>query len=264
MTTICPFATWRPVPSHSGPMTAHRGLVLHVQVGTSSCYPWFAIPANQASSTWWVGRDGTLEQYVDADMAAWAEAAGNSQWDSVETEGEPTDPLSDAQVATLARLYAWGHGIYAWPYQTTDDTAGTGFGWHGMGGAAWGGHTGCPGDLRKAQRTRILTLAQTPSTDQENLMAFGPSGNRVDLCFVAAGGAIMHRWGSPDTWATCLEEQVGRPGVDKALAVLQQGWLADGSAYIVIIEGTDHKVYLAENVGDKWSGFVPSAGQVAA
>jgi hypothetical protein len=34
-----------------------------------------------------------------------------------------------------------------------------GFGWHGMGGTAWGNHPGCPGDLRLAQRPTILQLA---------------------------------------------------------------------------------------------------------
>jgi len=32
-----------------------------------------------------------------------------------------------------------------------------------MGGAAWGGHPDCPGDLRKAQRQTILDIAQGDS-----------------------------------------------------------------------------------------------------
>lgn len=158
--TLCPFAIWRPVPSHSGPMASHNGLVLHVQVGDNSCYGEFSNPANQASSTWWVAKSGVLEQYVDADMAAWTEAAGNFTWDSVETEGTPDQPLTSAQIATLAKLYAWGHSQYGWPYALTDDVNGRGFIWHGAGGVAWGNHPDCPGDLRKAQRQQILDLAQ--------------------------------------------------------------------------------------------------------
>jgi hypothetical protein len=158
--TLCPFAVWRPVPSHSGPMQGHFGLVLHVQVGDNSCYGEFDNPANLASSTWWVSKSGVLEQYVDADMAAWTEAAGNFTWDSVETEGTPAQSLTAAQIATLARLYAWGHATYGWPYATTNDVNGRGFGWHGMGGVPWGNHPDCPGDLRKAQRQQILDLAQ--------------------------------------------------------------------------------------------------------
>ena len=156
---IMPGAIWRPVPSNSGPMSAHLGLVLHVQVGNGSCYGEFSNPANQASSTWWIAKDGTFEQYVDSDNAAWTEAAGNFTWDSVETEGVPSDPLTPQQVLTLARIYAWGARQYGWPLQLSEDPGTRGLGWHGMGGAAWGGHTGCPGDLRKAQRAQALYLA---------------------------------------------------------------------------------------------------------
>jgi hypothetical protein len=154
-----PGVVWRPVPSHSGLMQAHLGLVLHVQVGNSSCYGEFSDPNNQASSTWWIAKDGTIEQYVDSDDAAWTEAAGNFTWDSVETEGEPTESLTDAQVLSLARIYVWGVGIYGWPLQTSDDVNVRGLGWHGMGGLPWGGHFGCPGDLRKAQRAGALFIA---------------------------------------------------------------------------------------------------------
>jgi hypothetical protein len=140
-------------------MDAHLGLVLHVQVGDGSCYGEFDNPANQASSTWWISLTGQLEQYVDADMAAWTEAAGNFTWDSVETEGTPDQPLTTAQVQTLARLYVWGHQQYGWPLILSESPPAPGLGWHGMGGLAWGGHFGCPGDLRQAQRAEALYLA---------------------------------------------------------------------------------------------------------
>lgn len=155
---ICPFATWRPVVNHGGRMTAHQGLVLHVQVGNNSCFGEFDTPANQVSSTWWVGASGQLEQYVDADLIAWAQMSGNPTWNSVETEGFPTAPLTEAQVVTLARLYAWGHQVYGWPYHLAETPDENGFGWHGMGSEAWG-HPLCPGVIRRAQRATILTLA---------------------------------------------------------------------------------------------------------
>ena len=140
-------------------MTSHNGLVLHVQVGNGSCYNEFANPANQASSTWWVSKGGVIEQYVDSDLIAWTEAAGNPYWNSVETEGTPDQPLTNPQVQSLARIYAWGAQTYHWPLALTDDPNGRGFGWHGMGGAAWGGHYGCPGEIRKSQRSTVLYLA---------------------------------------------------------------------------------------------------------
>lgn len=160
----CPFALQEPLdPSdgadYGGTLATSRGLVLHVQVGGGDLRSYFDQPGVQASSHWWVGKLGRLVQYLPADRQSWAQAAGNSGWHSVETEGQPSEPLTDAQVATLGRLYAWGHAAWGWPLHLTDTTTGTGLGWHGMGGAAWGGHTGCPGDIRKAQRAAILAAA---------------------------------------------------------------------------------------------------------
>jgi Putative peptidoglycan binding domain/N-acetylmuramoyl-L-alanine amidase len=160
--TVCPFALWKPVGNHGGRMGAHLGLVLHVQAGNGGLSGWFNNPTAQASSTWWVSKTGVLEQYVDADICAWAQAAGNGEYNSVETEGVPTEALTPAQEAMLARLYAWGVGVYHWPKVVTDTVGRPGFAWHGMGGAAWGGHTGCPGDLRKNRRQPILNSIGGP------------------------------------------------------------------------------------------------------
>ncbi len=164
---ICPFASWRPVQNHSGPMSAHLGNILHVQEGNGSLAGFFNNPNANASSTWWCAKDGTLEQYVDSDNRAWAQAAGNDTYNSVETEGFVAEPLTDAQVATLARLYAWGHDTYGWPYQEANQPGEAGFGVHYMGGQAWGGHP-CPGPTRAGQRPAILAAAQgTPTTGDD-------------------------------------------------------------------------------------------------
>ena len=189
---VVPGARWEPVPSHSGSMSAHLGLVLHVQVGNGDCYGEFSNPANEASSTWWVGKDGTLVQYVDSDLIAWTQAAGNATWNGVETEGFPTEALTNAQILTLARLYVWGHETYGWPLALSEDPGTPGFGWHGMGGAAWGGHLACPGDLRKPQRAAVIYLADlvvnpaVPSPFKENEMnaVVMPNG---DIKIYAAG-----------------------------------------------------------------------------
>lgn len=189
-------------------MQAHLGLVLHVEVGNGSCYGEFSVPANQASSTWWIGKDGTIEQYVDSDDAAWTEAAGNFTWDSVETEGVPEESLTDAQVLSLARILVWGVQIYDWPLQLTDDVNGRGLGWHGMGGLPWGGHFGCPGDLRKAQRAGALYIAAltlippAPPAPQEALDMFFTHPVSGLLVATDADGEIFARPGA-------LPHQVG-------------------------------------------------------
>lgn len=55
---------------------------------------------------------------------------------------------------------AWLHSEHGIELQIANSPSDRGFGWHGMGGAAWGGHTDCPGDKRKAQRQEILSIAQ--------------------------------------------------------------------------------------------------------
>lgn len=159
MTVVCPFATWKPVRGHGGTMASHLGLVLHVQQGNNSLAGWFNNPTAGASSTWWVSKTGVLEQYVDAALSAWAQASGNSTYNSIETEGYVQEPLTPQQEATLARLYTWGHTTYGWPYSLSESPGQKGFAWHGMGGSGWGGHTGCPGDLRKNRRQSILNVA---------------------------------------------------------------------------------------------------------
>jgi hypothetical protein len=179
--TICPFATYKPVANHGGAMSAHLGLVLHVQEGNGGLQGWFNNPASGASSTWWVSKAGVLEQYVDADATAWAQGAGNATYNSVETEGFVAEPLTGAQESMLAELYAWGAVTYGWPNALAEAPGQRGLGWHGMGGSAWGGHTGCPGDLRKNRRDEILAAAfggpsQAPDTEEGNMLASTPSG----------------------------------------------------------------------------------------
>lgn len=142
-------------------MVEVRGLVLHIQQGTEAgSEAWFKNPASQASSHFLNPKTGNLRQLVDTKDRAWAEADGNAHWVSVENEGFVPDALTASQVENAAALLAWLHTEYAVPLESTDDVNGRGLGWHGMGGAAWGGHTGCPGDAIKAQRGAIITRAK--------------------------------------------------------------------------------------------------------
>lgn len=136
------------------------GLVLHVQAGNDSPYGWFNAPRAQASSTWWAGKKGEREQYGNPDSDKfWAQADGNRTYHSCETEGLPAESLTAAQIESVAVAFAWGVERYGWKPQTIDTPGQSGLGWHGMGGARWGNHPFCPGELRKAQRTGILQAA---------------------------------------------------------------------------------------------------------
>lgn len=156
--TLCPFAKWEPVGPHSSNSIVGNsiGLVLHVNQGDMD--PWVVFEQGDANSHWQVMKDGTLIQYIDADLDSWAQIAGNESYHSVETEGFTTEVLTPQQLATLAKLYAWGHKQYGWPLTIADAPGQPGFGWHGMGGNAWG-HPLCPGDIRKSERPGILATA---------------------------------------------------------------------------------------------------------
>jgi hypothetical protein len=189
-------------------MSAHLGLILHVQVGNGSIFNEANNPGAQASYTWWCAKDGTLEQYVDPNLTAWAQAAGNSTYNSVGTEGYPSEPLTAAQCQKIADLYRWGHDTFGWPYVLAENPGEPGFGWHGMGDSnghsGWGGHPSCPGDIRKGQRQHILDLAHGNQGDPD--MAYDASeAKKMNDIWVAVTGkdASKTEQGVPETdhWA---------------------------------------------------------------
>ncbi|WP_377271818.1 N-acetylmuramoyl-L-alanine amidase [Peterkaempfera sp. SMS 1(5)a] len=191
-----PGAQYRPVVNvHHDGVRERRGLVLHVQDDTGSPYGWFNTPSSQASSDFWVRRDGYVEQYCDTGVDyAWAQAAGNPFYASVETEGHPDTALTGAQLEAVAHIYAWGHSEFGWPLKVVDSTTQHGLTYHGVGGAAWGNHPGCPGTLRRAQRLGVIARAGE--------ILGGADGTSVSLAHVvaaaqrdpvAAQGSTTHR-----------------------------------------------------------------------
>lgn len=142
----------------SGPIRP-VGLILHVQAGNGGLYGWFSNPGAQVSAHLWAGKGGEREQYVDLEDIAWAQAGGNRLYVSIETEGIPSEPLNEPQLDSVAAAMAEGCRRWGWPLTLADSPGTPGLGWHGMGGAAYGGHPGCPGDIRRGQRTEILRRA---------------------------------------------------------------------------------------------------------
>lgn len=201
---ICPFANYRPVVNHGGPVTAHWGMVVHVQQGNGSTYFQDNSPATEVSDTFWVGLDGTLEQHLDTDLAGWTQEAGNYYYAGVEFEGFATAAMTPAQITTAGRLFAWGHTTHGWPLQLCDH-GGQGLTTHahypsGDPDAAWGGHP-CPGALRAPQLPTILVAANatfltpTPVTphppDQEHDMSALVEATGPDAEGVGAGAMFI-------------------------------------------------------------------------
>lgn len=166
----CPFATWQGSPNnYSGGMDVQpMGVVLHIEEGTEAgTVATFHNPGAQASSHFGIAKDGHIDQFVDTHDAAWAEVEGNRHWISIEHEGHAGDVLTPEQLDADAHIIAWLKQLgLNFPLVITDNTGAPGIGWHGMGGGAWGGHTGCPGDAIKNQRGELIAkvdgLLHTP------------------------------------------------------------------------------------------------------
>lgn len=201
MNLICPFASYLPIDSHGGPMSNNRGLVEHITTNDYDPRGYFANPANQASSHFWISLTGGLEQYFDLGLRSWAQAGGNDDWASCEIAGKVGTLKNAAQVETLAMLFTWGHRVAGWPIQASDDPSRGGLGWHGMGGSNWGGHTSCPGPQRVAQRGNVLARvrqlagvvpgAPTPPPPPPAPAAPGFPGR---LLMVGVNGADVRTW----------------------------------------------------------------------
>src|SRR5690349_14880709 len=117
-----PGAVWRPIPV--SPTRAKRrkgrGICLHVAVSeASSLFGYFSQATSD--SHFYVSKSGVIEQYVDTDLVAYANAAGNASLISVETQGGVNDTEGEkwtpAQVASLTRLVKWASQIDGFPLQ---------------------------------------------------------------------------------------------------------------------------------------------------
>lgn len=220
-----------------------NGWVLHVIVGTiAAADSVFHRSGYGASAHFGVGKDGQVYQWVDTDDRAWAEGAGNPYWLSVETEGQPSEPLTNAQVASVARLMQWGqvHGPY--PYAVTDSTSGRGLGVHVMGGAAWGGHN-CPGPIRAAQRSLIVQAAVggAPVPDP------GPQPaprrfEEEDVAVISPGQKLaipVSLFARPGRAAVTVDTLGGAPVPSRVVAGKPGGWYAPfGAEHPGISTGT--------------------------
>jgi hypothetical protein len=169
-------ATWHPVQNHTTDgQDRVLGVVLHIMEGTlEGSQAWFDNPEAQASSHFGTGKDGELRQWVDTKDRAWAQGAGNHDYISIENEGYAGDVLSSGQLEACAQVLAWAVKTYNIPYLLADNPGDRGLGWHGMGGALWGGHTGCPGEPIKAQRRAVISRAKAINNPPKPKPVYAP------------------------------------------------------------------------------------------
>src|SRR5580700_8074273 len=141
-----------------------QGVVMHTMVGDLPfAVARFNDPTAQVSAHFGIDQSGNIHQFgpIGKGWIAWAEMAGNEAWYSIEhaDDGNPANPLTPAQITASAQIVECLSAFAGFPLQVSNSTSVKGYGWHGMGGEAWGGHFSCPGDVRKAQRGKIIALA---------------------------------------------------------------------------------------------------------
>lgn len=143
----------------NGRMHSYSGVVLHVNAANSGdLYGWIT-ETRSMSCHFQVLKNGTIYQYIDTLYSSWCQENGNDDWLSIETSGFPNEPLTEAALESCAIIMAFANKEHGILLQEANSISERGFGWHGMGGDAWGNHPSCPGEIRKAQRKDILNRA---------------------------------------------------------------------------------------------------------
>lgn len=219
MSTWYPLAVRKPiVRNFGGKRPTTRGLILHVDAGgANSLQGWFNNPSAGASSHFYVKYDGTVEQYLDADLVAWTQRAGNASCVGIETQGKGDGDWTPAQLASMVALLRWLTVRYGVPAVSMGSSLpqARGIGYHRMGidpwrvsgGQVWGPRGKvCPGNLRVAQFPGVVAavahggpVADTPSVpagggeSQEQVIARLNAG--FSKAYIAAIQGKLNRLG---------------------------------------------------------------------
>jgi hypothetical protein len=156
---------WRPLPENSTApkrSTAHKTLIFHSAVGSSSPWGYFARASTVTESHGWTGLDGKSEQFLDDTLRADAQWDANPwawSWETADN-GHPDEfEWTPAQVEELARIAAWFHINRGVPLRLCRSWDDDGIGYHRQ-FKQWNhsGHT-CPGTVRVKQIPAIIARA---------------------------------------------------------------------------------------------------------
>lgn len=170
---LCPFAVVDLVPAnYTQARITPTTLIFHEAVSQAEKLR----PGPTLEWHFYIGRSGTLYQFMDTSVRADANVKANAFAISVETwdnGGDVNGVWNDAQLATAWRLAAWccaTHGIKKAPATTWN---GGGIGGHNWFPTEWaGGPRACPGPNRSAQiRNVIIPYVAGGGTAQEDDMS---------------------------------------------------------------------------------------------
>lgn len=166
--------------SDTQPRITPRAIIHHSAGGKGSLYGWWQNPqSNGLECHFWIGDDGTVEQYMDTNVRADANGEANGFAISIETEStvHASEPWTAAQVEAIVALDDWLCRVHQIPRRLMTSPTGSGLAWHVQFGAPgpWTRARGkvCPGPARIAQMTdeivprvqaRLTTPAPKPPT----------------------------------------------------------------------------------------------------
>ncbi len=223
---------WPCINGRLGVTGKMSGAVEHTMVANlPSCVATFNNPNLQVSAHFGIAQDGTVHQFgpLGKGWEAWHAMAANATWYGIEhaDDGNPDNPLTDAQVAASAQVFECLSAFAGFALQVTDSVTGQGYGTHSMGGAAWGGHT-CPDlppkHIRSAQRAAIIELAKQVRVGTQAPL---PSGRfHADGHMSLAGLAQRQGCEVPDIWWSTAAA-LGAAGTT-GFGPLQRPYLAAG------------------------------------
>lgn len=183
-----PGAVWRPITARKrrNPIKPER-VNYHVAVSEAASLHGYFNVAGRVDSHFYVLKSGTIEQYVDTSVEAYADLQGNPTTISVETQGglrnADGEKWTDAQVEALARIAVWAHKTHGIPLTLARDSkpgpSSRGLSWHRLGVPGsfpnawplWGQRVGglkysnaagktCPGTAKIYQMPDVLARAK--------------------------------------------------------------------------------------------------------
>jgi len=222
---LMPAAEWLgPVPAsnYDAQPSAKIGTVVHVVVGSAaSAISEFLAPGSQLSAHFVIygpgeaKPDGHIVQLVDTSQGCYAQGAGNyppTAYIGMEFAGDPSFPMSAAQMAAGASIDKWAASVHNFPLIGVVGHGKPGCTTHcnpdGSPDPAWGGHP-CPGPIRLAQVPLMIAAAGPPPPLPSGDMAI-TNDWLIRNCY----RTVLHRevdGGGYATWKTFLDGG-GDPG----------------------------------------------------
>lgn len=198
---IYPKARVRLLPENATqPAIKPTQVILHTAIdgaNTTSLYDWFNGSTN-LESHFYVGKDGTVEQYMDTEVRADANNKANGRAVSIETwdgraPDKPANPWTPAQVVALVELVGWLCSTHSIPRVIAPAWDKPGIGWHNLYPEWSPGATGCPGPVRAEQVVTEILPALTPPPPPTPT----PAGDD-EMVFITSPGTTV--WFLYDGW----------------------------------------------------------------